>query len=93
MISATAKGSLKRTGLGDHGVADGGVGGLVDQDQRAGGADVVFDRGEYVFAALLAGSSVPTANTHVSRILAKLGARDRAQLMVIASQSGLVKAG
>ena len=37
--------------------------------------------------------SVPTAKTHVSRILAKLGARDRAQLVVIAYQSGLVKAG
>jgi len=36
--------------------------------------------------------SVPTAKTHVSRILAKLRARDRAQLVVIAYQSGLVKA-
>jgi DNA-binding NarL/FixJ family response regulator len=36
--------------------------------------------------------SVPTAKTHISRILAKLGARDRAQLVVIAYQSGLVKA-
>jgi DNA-binding NarL/FixJ family response regulator len=36
--------------------------------------------------------SVPTAKTHVSRILAKLGARDRAQLVVIAYQSRLVKA-
>ena len=36
--------------------------------------------------------SVPTAKTHVSRILAKLGARDRAQLVVMAYQSGLVKA-
>ena len=36
--------------------------------------------------------SVPTAKTHVSRILAKLTARDRAQLVVIAYQSGLVKA-
>jgi DNA-binding NarL/FixJ family response regulator len=36
--------------------------------------------------------SVPTAKTHVSRILAKLAARDRAQLVVIAYQSGLVKA-
>jgi len=34
--------------------------------------------------------SVATAKTHVSRILAKLGARDRAQLVVIAFQSGLV---
>jgi DNA-binding NarL/FixJ family response regulator len=36
--------------------------------------------------------SVPTAKTHVSRILAKLGARDRAQLVVIAYQPGLVRA-
>jgi DNA-binding NarL/FixJ family response regulator len=36
--------------------------------------------------------SVPTAKTHVSRILAKLGARDRTQLVVIAYQSGLVRA-
>jgi DNA-binding CsgD family transcriptional regulator len=36
--------------------------------------------------------SVPTAKTHVSRILAKLGARDRAQLVVIAYQSGLIRA-
>ena len=36
--------------------------------------------------------SVPTAKTHVSRILAKLGARDRAQLVVIAYQSGLLRA-
>ena len=36
--------------------------------------------------------SVPTSKTHVSRILAKPGARDRAQLVVIAYQSGLVRA-
>jgi DNA-binding NarL/FixJ family response regulator len=35
--------------------------------------------------------SVPTAKTHISRILAKLAARDRAQLVVIAFQAGLVK--
>ena len=33
-----------------------------------------------------------TAKTHVSRILLKLAARDRAQLVVIAYESGLVKA-
>jgi DNA-binding NarL/FixJ family response regulator len=32
-----------------------------------------------------------TARTHVSRIMIKLGARDRAQLVVIAYQSGLVR--
>jgi DNA-binding NarL/FixJ family response regulator len=36
--------------------------------------------------------SVATAKTHVSRILAKLGARDRTQLVVIAFQTGLVRA-
>lgn len=34
--------------------------------------------------------SPATAKTHVSRILSKLGARDRAQLVVIAYESGLV---
>ncbi|MFI6165060.1 response regulator [Micromonospora haikouensis] len=34
-----------------------------------------------------------TAKTHVNRAMAKLGARDRAQLVVIAYQSGLVRAG
>jgi DNA-binding NarL/FixJ family response regulator len=36
--------------------------------------------------------SPATAKTHVSRILLKLDARDRAQLVVIAYQTGLVKA-
>ena len=34
--------------------------------------------------------SMPTAKTHVSRVLAKLGARDRTQLVIIAYESGLV---
>jgi DNA-binding NarL/FixJ family response regulator len=36
--------------------------------------------------------SEPTVKTHVSRIFSKLGARDRAQLVVLAYQSGLVSA-
>jgi DNA-binding NarL/FixJ family response regulator len=36
--------------------------------------------------------SQPTAKTHVSRILTKLGARDRTQLVVLAYESGLVTA-
>jgi DNA-binding NarL/FixJ family response regulator len=36
--------------------------------------------------------SLPTAKTHVSRILAKLGARDRTQLVIVAYQSGLARA-
>lgn len=34
--------------------------------------------------------SLPTVKTHVSRILAKVGARDRTQLVVMAYESGLV---
>jgi DNA-binding NarL/FixJ family response regulator len=34
-----------------------------------------------------------TAKTHVNRAMTKLGARDRAQLVVIAYQAGLVRAG
>jgi DNA-binding CsgD family transcriptional regulator len=34
--------------------------------------------------------SPATARTHVSRAMVKLGARDRAQLVVLAYQSGLV---
>jgi DNA-binding NarL/FixJ family response regulator len=37
--------------------------------------------------------SPTTAKTHVSRAMTKLGARDRAQLVVFAYESGLVKAG
>jgi DNA-binding NarL/FixJ family response regulator len=34
-----------------------------------------------------------TAKTHVSRLLTKLDARDRAQLVVVAYESGVVKPG
>jgi hypothetical protein len=36
------------------------------------------------------GSCPATAKTHVSRAMIKLGARDRAQLVVFAYQTGLV---
>ena len=36
------------------------------------------------------GISVATARTHISRTMLKPGARDRAQLVVFAYQSGLV---
>ena len=34
-----------------------------------------------------------TVKTHVNRAMAKLGARDRAQLVVIAYETGLIRAG
>jgi DNA-binding NarL/FixJ family response regulator len=37
--------------------------------------------------------SPATAKTHVSRVLNKLGARDRAQLVVLAYESGMVRPG
>ncbi|MEV0633747.1 response regulator transcription factor [Streptomyces sp. NPDC050619] len=39
------------------------------------------------------GLSPLTAKTHVSRIMGKLGARDRAQLVVVAYESGMVRPG
>ena len=66
--------------------------------------DVLTDREREVLSLVAAGLtndeiagelylSPLTAKTHVSRILTKLGARDRAQLVVIAYESGLVSPG
>jgi DNA-binding NarL/FixJ family response regulator len=37
--------------------------------------------------------SPTTAKTHISRVMHKLGVRDRAQLVVVAYESGLVRPG
>ena len=37
--------------------------------------------------------SMATAKTHVGRLLAKLGARDRARLVMVAYETGLVQPG
>ena len=65
---------------------------------------VLTDREREVLARVAAGMSNDeigaalfmsplTAKTHVNRMMAKLGARDRAQLVVIAYETGLVRAG
>lgn len=66
--------------------------------------DVLTDREREVLAALAAGRSneeiaaelfmsPATARTHVGRILSKLHARDRAQLVMLAYETGLVRPG
>jgi DNA-binding NarL/FixJ family response regulator len=66
--------------------------------------DLLTDREREVMAAAASGltndeiaarlfMSPATAKTHVSRAMIKLGARDRAQLVVFAYQTGLVKPG
>jgi DNA-binding NarL/FixJ family response regulator len=66
--------------------------------------DVLTDREREVLALVAYGLSNDviaerlslsplTAKTHVNRAMTKLGVRDRAQLVVIAYQSGLVRAG
>lgn len=67
----------------------------------ADGLDVLTEREREVLALIAHGLnnteigerlfvSVATAKTHVSRIMAKLDARDRAQLVMIAYETGLV---
>jgi DNA-binding CsgD family transcriptional regulator len=65
---------------------------------------VLTDREREVLARVAAGMSNDeiaavlfmsplTAKTHVNRTMTKLGARDRAQLVVIAYETGLVRPG
>ena len=72
--------------------------------QAGPGLDVLTDREREVVALVGEGSSneeiaerlimsAATAKTHVSRAMIKLGARDRAQLVVFAYESGLVRPG
>ncbi len=70
-------------------------------DASAGIIDALTDREREVFALVAKGRSnqeladelhmsAATAKTHVSRVLMKLGARDRAQLVVIAYETGFI---
>ncbi|MEU9172733.1 response regulator transcription factor [Streptomyces sp. NPDC048420] len=70
----------------------------------AGGPDCLSDREREVLALVARGLnnteigealglSPLTAKTHVSRIMGKLGARDRAQLVIVAYESGMVTPG
>jgi DNA-binding NarL/FixJ family response regulator len=72
--------------------------------KRRAGLDQLTDREREILLLIARGLSnaeladalhvsLPTAKTHVSRVLAKLGARDRAQLIVIAYESGLAGTG
>jgi len=74
------------------------------QQLDASALSVLTDREREVLAQVAAGMSNNqiaaalfmsqlTAKTHVSRMMAKLGARDRAQLVVIAYETGLVRPG
>ncbi|MET9379301.1 response regulator [Streptomyces sp. NPDC003035] len=78
---------------------------LAAPDARpAGGPDELSERERQVLALVARGLnnteiaetlalSPLTAKTHVSRIMGKLAARDRAQLVIIAYESGLVRPG
>lgn len=74
------------------------------QQVDASALSVLTDREREVLALVAAGMSNDeiaqtlymsplTAKTHVSRSMAKLGARDRAQLVITAYETGLVRAG
>jgi len=73
-------------------------------EAQSSAMDVLTDRERDVLALVARGLSnaeigselyvsPATVKTHVARILTKLGARDRAQLIVIAYESGLVRPG
>ncbi|HEX6684286.1 MAG TPA: response regulator transcription factor [Candidatus Limnocylindrales bacterium] len=81
-----------------------GAGGDAGPRQDTAGLDVLTDREREILVLVAHGLSNEaigerlylsplTAKTHVNRAMTKLGVRDRAQLVVIAYQSGLVRPG
>ncbi|WP_330457334.1 response regulator transcription factor [Streptomyces sp. NBC_00820] len=83
-------------------LAQGGADGAGPDPERFGNLDALTSREREVLVQVAAGLSNDeiaerlevsplTVKTHVNRAMAKLGARDRAQLVVIAYESGLVR--
>jgi DNA-binding NarL/FixJ family response regulator len=64
---------------------------LTDREREVMGLAATGMTNERIAAELVV--SVATAKTHVSRAMVKLGARDRAQLVVLAYETGLVRPG
>ena len=95
--------AVRRAASGEivlEGLPRGALGGIVE-GFGTGHGPVLTDREREVLTLVAEGMSndeiaqhlvvsPSTAKTHVNRAMAKLGARDRAQLVVIAYQSGLV---
>jgi DNA-binding NarL/FixJ family response regulator len=68
-----------------------GLGGLTDREREVMALVGIGLSNEEIARRLVV--SPLTAKTHVSRAMVKLGARDRAQLVVLAYESGLVRPG
>ena len=99
----SAEGAATRTGSGPAGAAGRGRGNLPPAVLAAGVASLT-EREREIVALVAAGLSNDeiaadlvvsplTAKTHVSRAMIKLGARDRAQLVVLAYENGLAQPG
>jgi DNA-binding NarL/FixJ family response regulator len=71
--------------------ADGALGDLTDREREVLG-QVAAGLSNAEIAAILH-LSIATVKTHVSRLLSKLGGRDRAQLVVIAYETGVASRG